>query len=347
MAETMPAPTGVLLVGSIPLSSTDEVFTKVSAALPDRLYSIPDGETGIRGNYIGWERVCFPKESLRHFLGGTDLASNHTGFTLESIKPSQYDKAALESYKRFIELRSRGVIPQGVRFQVCLPPPLNCIFGHTRPELYAELEPLYEKRVLDALTSIIKGVPAHDLAIQWDLCFEVAALELDRGRMPDDPFRTWAHFTPVLEGIIDRIERICKDIQPEIPVGFHICYADLGHKHFLQPEDLGLCVELANGILERLEPQRPVEWLHVPVPKDRDDAAYFEPLKRLTAAESTRLFLGLVHANDEEGTRRRIDAAQSVLDRQFGVATECGMGRTPLEELDSILHISKVVTGPI
>lgn len=46
------------------------------------------------------------------------------------------------------------------------------------------------------------------------------------------------------------------------------------------------------------------------------------------------------------GTRKRIKAAQAVLP-SFGVATECGMGRTPNEELDSILQISEAVTKPV
>jgi hypothetical protein len=73
----------------------------------------------------------------------------------------------------------------------------------------------------------------------------------------------------------------------------------------------------------------------MPVPKDRDDVAYFAPLKGLELG-STSLFLGLVHANDEEGTRKRNQAAGGVDIQTFGVATECGMGRTPVNELDSI-----------
>ncbi len=41
-------PTGVLLVGSMPLSSVEEVFTEACAALPGRLHCIPDGEKGSR-----------------------------------------------------------------------------------------------------------------------------------------------------------------------------------------------------------------------------------------------------------------------------------------------------------
>jgi len=60
------------------------------------------------------------------------------------------------------------------------------------------------------------------------------------------------------------------------------------------------------------------------------------------------LYLGLVHADDHEGTLRRIRTAEQVgLGYAFGVATECGMGRTPAGELDSIFAILEGVSDPI
>jgi hypothetical protein len=41
-----------------------------------------------------------------------------------------------------------------------------------------------------------------------------------------------------------------------------------------------------------------------------------------------------------------MQAASQVV-KQFGVATECGMGRTPFPELASILQISAAVSEPI
>lgn len=49
--------------------------------------------------------------------------------------------------------------------------------------------------------------------------------------------------------------------------------------------------------------------------------------------------LGLVHANDEEGTRRRITSASKVMEK-YGIKTEYGMGRTPPENFESISQIS-------
>lgn len=338
----MPA-IGVHLVGSIPLPTEAEAFQKVATALPGRLLSIPDGEPKERGNYIGWQLDAFPKDAIQYILGGTDPVANRK-FSLSDIGPSNFDTAALRSYEIFTDLRAKGVIPEGVRLQVCLPPPLNCIQGHTRRELHKELEPLYEQRVVEALNVIVSKIPAKDLAIQWDVCFEIAALEYERGRIKDSFLKASffeAHFSPVKPGILERLARLSKHVPANIPLGFHLCYGDFMHQHFTEPQDLGLLVDLANGITESLE--RPVHWFHMPVPKNRDDLAYFSPLKDLKT--DARLFLGLVHANDEDGTRRRIETAQKVLgNREFGVATECGMGRTPAEELDSILQISKNVT---
>jgi hypothetical protein len=64
----------------------------------------------------------------------------------------------------------------------------------------------------------------------------------------------------------------------------------------------------------------------MPVPIDRSDDAYFEPLSGLRLGAKTEVYLGLVHGDGLEATRKRIDtAARHVPD--FGIATECGMAR--------------------
>ena len=47
---------------------------------------------------------------------------------------------------------------------------------------------------------------------------------------------------------------------------------------------------------------RSVDWIHLPVPKSRVDAACFAPLKQLRLAD-TELHLGLLHSDGELGTR--------------------------------------------
>jgi len=78
---------------------------------------------------------------------------------------------------------------------------------------------------------------------------------------------------------------------------------------------------------------RPLTWIHVPVPVERDDESYFAPLTKLERDKGTELYLGLVHAKDgAAGTLRRMQAARKTVS-QFGIATECGIGRSRTPEM--------------
>lgn len=338
-------PSSVLMVGSVPLETSKEVFTKLVTTLPDRLPALPDGETGERDNYIGWQIDRFPSETRRPELGGTETPSPKPSYGVNSIKPTRYDDVAIASYADFVELRSAGVIPPDIRFQIGLPTPYNPVVGHCKPELHVELEPLYEQHFNDSLDAIATHIPHKDMVIQWDMCFDVIALEYDRGRFPDLPYRPY--FSPVKEGLLERLQRCCEHLPADVKLAFHLCYGDLGHKHFIEPVDLGVVVEFANDIFERIGKTHAIEWLHVPVPRDRKDGQYFAPLRKLDLPRDTRLYLGLVHANDEGGTKERIDVATSVYERPFGIATECGLGRTPQNEIESVLAICKATTEPV
>jgi hypothetical protein len=125
-------PRGVHLNGSIPLADADEVFRVTSSILGKRLQRIPDGETGVRTNWIGWQADFLahnpslefiapdPKAyaSLPHFK----LRPGATADDLVFASPG-YADAALASYAVFSQLKQAGVIPPQYRFQVSLPTP--------------------------------------------------------------------------------------------------------------------------------------------------------------------------------------------------------------------------------
>lgn len=91
-----------------------------------------------------------------------------------------------------------------------------------------------------------------------------------------------------------------------------------------------LVVEFANLLAASVE--HPIAYIHMPVPVDRSDNGYFEPLRELALSPGTELFLGLVRVDGVQATRKRIEtAAQYVSD--FGIATECGMARCRTPEL--------------
>ena len=96
-----------------------------------------------------------------------------------------------------------------------------------------------------------------------------------------------------------------------------------GREAFRGAEDLAKAVELPNLII--VPPGGGSSGIHMPVPSDRHDRAYFAPLGALEGCAGTELFLGVVHAADGvEGTVRRMRAASDVTP-DFGIATECGL----------------------
>ncbi|HEY7065870.1 MAG TPA: hypothetical protein VII06_30625 [Chloroflexota bacterium] len=340
MASAAAPPRDVLLVGSVPLTSNEEVFRAVSAALGDRLRRIPDGETGERTDWFVWQVARFqacpqldaapaaargyrtlPKFRLR---AGVDPASIDFGRL-------GYADAAKSSYATFVRLQREGVVPRGVRFQVCLPSPLAPASAFSEPDALPATAPAYEAALLCELDEIAAAIPHDALAVQWDVAVEFGAL--DGLGPPPTPERKQA--------ILDRLVRIGNRVPADVELGYHLCYGDYGHKHFKEPTDTSVLVEVANAIAAGLT--RPLTWLHLPVPRDRDDAAYFAPLRGLRLPPETELYLGLVHHTDGvDGTRRRIATAERVVPA-FGIGTECGFGRRPPETVPELLRIHAAV----
>ena len=118
-------------------------------------------------------------------------------------------------------------------------------------------------------------------------------------------------------------------------LGYHLCYGSPRDEHLVMPKDMGILVEIANGIAGRLE--RRLDFIHMPVPQDRTDQAYFLPLEGLSVSADTDLILGLVHHNDTAGDRARIDTAREFVGL-FGVASECGWGRTDPARVPGLLE---------
>jgi hypothetical protein len=345
-------PRGVHLVGSVPLGSAEDVFRTTSTILVGRLRRLPDGETGVRSNWIGWQADVLARqpefETLplapaaaaplpRFTYGPSPRFKLRAGVNATAIAfgPLGYAQAAIGSYAIFQRLRAEGVIAAGCRFQVSLPTPLAPVTWFIVPSDRAAVEPRYEARLLAEVDEIASAIPSEDLAIQWDTAVEFALLESSGG----------TPFADVLAGIVERLVRIGDRVPGGVEMGYHLCYGDAGHRHFVQPRDTGTLTAVANAVLARS--QRPTNWMHLPVPRDRIDETYFAPLRNLNLSPETELYLGLVHYSDGvAGARRRIAVAQQVVPT-FGVATECGFGRRPPETVPDLLRLHAEVAVPI
>jgi len=116
---------------------------------------------------------------------------------------------------------------------------------------------------------------------------------------------------------------------------------DAGNKHFKKPKDMTLLVWLANDVEDRTA--RAIDWIHMPVPIDRDDDPYFRPLEDLNCPRVGQLFLGLSHEQDEiDGTQRRMSAAVRCI-ASYGVATECGLGRRTPDAVSDLFELHAAV----
>jgi hypothetical protein len=332
---------GVHLVGSVPLRDAEEVFRTVTAQLGSHFRRVPDGETGVRSNWTFWQRAVFEK-TPGLITGGAEEGeySRAPKFRLrDGVDPATlrfgalgYAEAARASWEVFQRLQAAGVLPD-VRFQVSLPTPMAPIRLHFDARVQAAVEPVYEAAMLRELELITDAVPHDRLSIQWDTAVEFGMLE--------GVFPSWI---PDLErGVLDRLIRLGDAVPAGVEVGYHLCYGDSGHRHFVEPKDTGRLVTVANALADGLT--HPLAWIHLPVPIGRTDPAYFAPLRDLRLPARTELYLGLVHATDgEDGARRRIDAALTAVDA-FGVATECGFGRRPPESVPGLLALHAAVAG--
>lgn len=328
----------VHLVGSIPLANEEAVFRAAATTLGDRVKRIPDGETGVRANWIGWQAAVFARTPTLELVPDSgkdygvriryrlrpDVAAGTVAFDRLG-----YADAARASYATFARLKEAGVIAPATRFQVCLPTPLAPVTSFLAPESRAAVEPAYEARLLAELAEICAAIPHGQLAIQWDTAIEFGILE---GVMP-------THLADPQREIVDRLVRLGAQVPADVELGYHLCYGDAGHQHFVQPRDTSRLVAVANAICAGVT--RPVNWIHLPVPRDRDDAAYYAPLKDLRLHPETELYLGLVHYTDGlAGTQRRMAAAAEVVS-EYGIATECGFGRRPAETVTPLLELHR------
>lgn len=323
---------GVHLIGSVAMADSESVFRTLAGALGPWLKRIPDGETGERHRWIYWQHQMLQRhpamevdrdeapfelvqwdgqllrriERLR-FRPGIDPA----GVTFET----GYAAAAIESYAVFRRLRAAGVIPADVRFQVALPTAMASGYMYVSPAALPDYLPTYERALLQALREILAAIPAADLSIQWDICQEVLVFENYFPHRPAD-YR---------QQVFAEFHRLAAAVPAGVELGYHLCYGSPRDEHLVMPKDAAILAEMANGLVQGL--RRRLDFLHLPVPKDRDDESYFAPLRHMTLPPETTLYLGLIHWNDRAGDRARAAAAGRVL-ADFGYATECGWGRT-------------------
>ncbi|TMH36723.1 MAG: hypothetical protein E6H59_12880, partial [Betaproteobacteria bacterium] len=205
MKPDSPSAREVLLVGSVGLKDSEEVFRTVGSLLGGRMKRIPDGETGPRTSWVSrlrfvlednpsfeddprevaaGGRITHPTEGTRTWKGSAVIARGAAPpprMRLKAgVRPGElrigrlgYPEAAIDSYKGLCALRDQGVVPKHLRFQVSLPTTAAFLNAHLVYEHHAIVEPIYRGQLFREVDEICETVPHEDLAIQWDVSTEM------------------------------------------------------------------------------------------------------------------------------------------------------------------------------
>jgi len=342
-------PSSVHFNGSVNLPDAETVMREISARIPTGVRRMTDGETGDRNYWISFQVAKFQQmpefetvASGRAYETAADapdmprlrLAEGASADTIDWPNLG-YADAYTKSFETFDALQQQGTIPAGVRMQLQYPTPLASVAGTIAPEDLPAVAPAYEQALFADLDTLLDRLPHDRVAVQWDIAVEMGALEGAMGMaMPMDQ---------IAPGIVRCLERVPDDV----PVGLHLCYGDYGHEHWKQPESLRMQVELVNAVTSAT--QRRLHFVSFTVPQDRDDSAYFEPVRDLRTGSDTELNFALVpyHPADQAAgtTARQIEGIDTALAasaggaREWGICTECGMGRVDAGDVPELLDL--------
>jgi hypothetical protein len=323
----------LLLVGSLPAESTEAALRGAGDLFGDLVFALPDGETGPRAAWVGYERERLVRPNpavdvVEETPSPTGIPRHAYETPVFGIRPGAELRweswpridDAIASYRVFAALRAEGVIPAGLRFQVGLPFPASALNGFKADFArdYPVAERAYEDLVARELARLTAAIPPAELAIQWDVAYEVIDLE---GVLPWTAPGAWERFA----GPVGRLTRL---IPAQTLVGYHLCYGTFPEWPMYEARDMGLLVRMANHAVAASG--RPVDWLHLAGPRylRSEDDSFFRPLAGLEAGDA-RVFLGIILPIDGVAGMRRRKATASRYLADFGVAMYCGFGRQP------------------
>jgi hypothetical protein len=335
----------LLLVGSVPLDTVEDVMRTFGGRLGAHLPALPDGEVGERRSWVN-------RLSYQIFNGHLNLDTIKRPQPVDGVeqllprsrddawqfrvKPGVarvrfgnpgsrlgYARDAVTSYFVFRTLREKGILPEGLRFQISIPMVNSVVrpLYFPEPADLARVRPGFEAALAAEVAAIAQRIPHRDLAIQWDCAWELQAVCGAAKSVPSE-LAIDTHVAPIV--------RLAEAVPPDAALGFHFCFGTFGGWPAFAPDDLARPVELINAALAGID--RRIDWVHIPT-LDRTDEAFYAPLARLDP-KGARVYLGMIHSMAT--LPQRVAVARKFL-AAFGLAAYCGFGRTPPGELPQIL----------
>jgi len=336
----------LLLVGSIPFDTPQDVFEKFGAPLGRFLSAMPDGEVGPRSHWIsrihyqvfaghpeleilarprpdnGVERL-FPHDNTDRWQfkvrdGVARVRFGDAGWRLG------FARDAVNSYFVFQTLKERGVLPRHLRFQVSMPMVNSALPPRVFPVAgdLDKIKPGFEAALRAEVAKIVEKNPGqgprHSVGTARPRCRTSTA--------PSRSCRVRGRSSATCRRFATSRRIFRRTLRSAIT----LCFGTLGGWPRFQPDTLSETVKLANAFLAASG--RRVDWIHIPL-LDTGDEAFFAPLAELKHG-GTAVYLGAIH--NMERFHERVAMARKYLP-EFGLAAYCGFGRHPVSELPGIL----------
>lgn len=233
----------LLLVGSVPLPTAEDVIRMFGGPLGHDLIAMPDGEVGERRWWVlrlsyqvfnghpeletinrpqpddGVERLV-PRDvpdmwRFKVRQGVARVRFGNPGWRLG------FARDAINSYFVFKTLQKEGVVPGDLRFQISLPLVNSVCSLATFPDAedLQKVRAGYEDALRAEVEKIVELIPPADLAIQWDCSWEITDVYGAVPGMSKDG---------AVERNIGQIARLSPVIPAETMLGFHFCFGTFG-----------------------------------------------------------------------------------------------------------------------
>jgi len=332
----------LFLPGSLPCETAEQSFKVFGGTLGQWLDYMPDGEVGTRRYWVDgvafrvftnhpeietvkrpvpddngverwWPHGRHDEFGFRVRPGITKVRFGDPGWRLG------FTRDAVNSYALFRYMKKDGIIPQRVRFQVCIPLTYSSLGYFFPEEDVPKLVPGFTEALRAEVAKMVELIPNDDLAIQWDLAIENRLIDmaLANGSVEDGKKEAKRVMAPAAE--------LCPGIPKAVHLGHHMCFGTLSGWPSRQPPNLTSAVLLSNAAVDASG--RSVEFLHIPTLGSAEDA-FFAPLKDLKH-DGARVYMGAIHhLHHARGMGDQLKAMKKYLP-EFGLASPCGFGRAP------------------
>jgi hypothetical protein len=320
------------LVGSIPAASAAEAMRLAVQRLGPDLGYLPDGETGVRRNWvIGMIEGFRSHPDLRLVKDGDWSDYDKTPrFALQpghrlygaalDLGITAAARAAMSEFDTQRAMLADSSHP-GPGFLVGIPGDVDLAlftFGPSGPVRH--LRPFTE--ALASTMHQTRALFGDDVLFQLEVPVESVML----ARAPSG-------LRPAVARLLARrIAALAQGAPAGSQFGLHLCLGDMNHRALGRLPDASPLVLLANSVASRWPAGRPLRYVHAPLAAADDPPpashAFYRPLAGLKLVHGVRFVAGFAHEDQDAAVQFRIrEMIEGAVGHPVDVSTSCGLGR--------------------